>query len=161
MAVVDGVAEAVAAVEVRIRRVAERAIRMDDQAAVGGIGMHRHDERISVCVEVVGQHARSGHVQRLVLIDAVAVVGGLRCVVDRSDSDGHVGGVTAPVAVVDRVDSSERVALRENMVDARGRKVFSNRLQRTAKHFGDTAISRSRTSARRSEIEVVRSGRGP
>src|SRR6267143_3625172 len=54
------------------------------------------------------------------------------------------------LAVVDGVDTSERIALRKNMIDPRGPKVLSNRLEGTAEHFGDTAIHRSGTGARSS-----------
>ncbi len=65
------------------------------------------------------------------------------------------------LAVVDRVDSPERIALRENVIDSRCPKIFSNRLQGTAEHFGDSAIDRSGTGAGRRKVKVARAGRGP
>src|SRR6267142_7046907 len=43
------------------------------------------------------------------------------------------------LAVVNGVNTRERIPLRKNVINTRGPKVFSNRLQGTAKHFGDPA----------------------
>src|ERR1700746_1493115 len=65
------------------------------------------------------------------------------------------------LTVVDGVDSPERVALRKNMVDTSGAEVFSNGLQWTAEHFGDSAIDRSGAGAGRRKVKVARARRGP
>ena len=65
------------------------------------------------------------------------------------------------LAVVNGVNTRERIPLRKNVVDTRGPKVLSNRLEGTAEHFGDTAIDRSGTGARSTKVKVLRGRRGP
>ena len=99
-AVVDFVSEAVAAIDIRGRRVAEAAVRAEGQRAIGGTTHQDGCQRASVDVGVVGQHPGDGEGQRRVLIGAVAVVGGDRRVVHRGDGDHdrRHGGLRRAVA---------------------------------------------------------------
>ncbi len=69
--VVELVSEAVGAVPVGIRRVGEAAVRVQDEAAMRGAGNQDRLQRIALGVVIVGLHARRGHVQRTVFIQAV------------------------------------------------------------------------------------------
>ena len=65
MPVVGLVGEAVRAVEVRGRRVGERAVSVERQRAVGRTGDQDGGQRVAVGIRVVGQHPGAGTVSAL------------------------------------------------------------------------------------------------
>ena len=78
IAIRDGVGEGVGTVVVGIRRVGERTVGVDRHAAVSWRGVVRHRQVIPVDVGVVVEDARSRDVERAILVDAVAVIDGIR-----------------------------------------------------------------------------------
>ena len=82
-AVAGGVGKHVRAVEIRARRVRERAIGVQRERAAARHGGQRGQDRIAVRIAVIGQQAsRGGDHQRLVLKPGVGVGHGDRCRVE-------------------------------------------------------------------------------
>ncbi|MCG3170382.1 MAG: hypothetical protein CALGDGBN_01922 [Pseudomonadales bacterium] len=96
----DAVREAVRAVVVRRRRVADPSA-LEHRRAVRGCRGQRQRQRIAVDIMVVGEHVDQ---HRAVLGHACAVIHRHRCVVDRRHRDHHPRRRLAAPAVSDPVD---------------------------------------------------------
>src|SRR5439155_100298 len=103
LAVIGLVGEAVGAVVVGRRDVAEAAVAVQRQAAVCGLAHQHRTQGVAVHVAVVDQHAGRGHVQGRVFSRGVAVVDSHRRVVHACDGDAHRGNARVGLAVISLV----------------------------------------------------------
>src|SRR5882724_13254132 len=100
MAVGNGVGETVGAVVVGARRIADAAVLVQRDRAMGGGADGGDGQRVMVGIGVVAQQARRRDMERRVLGSREAVVVGHRGVVDRRDRDAHRRDVAVGGAVV-------------------------------------------------------------
>ena len=109
LAVVGFVSEAVRPVVVECRGVGETAVAVQGQGAVSRAAEQDRDQRVTIDISVVGQHARSAYRQLSVFRCGVTVVVGRhRRVVDRSDGDGDRRDAALGLAVAGFVSEAVR-----------------------------------------------------
>src|SRR5262249_30649539 len=105
------VGEAVGARVAGIGRIGEGAVGIKGEGSVGGCAYQNSGERVSLHVRVIAEYAGSGEGEGGILIGAVGVVCGGRCIVDGIDGDGDGGGIAVNGSIVGCVGETVRAVV--------------------------------------------------